>query len=544
MRSSGNLHSRTGLQLLLLGSVAAGVVGCAIQHHDRFAEAMAGLETRAQLDVPMVAAAFLTSRERGPSPVNSVGAAEPLQRGSKIVVASYQEPEARSPSGPEKNNSTVLPGPQRVDEPRTPKDTGVAQPESKNIPSKLKFDQVIRATLLADNKIRAGLEAITQANADLRTSSLLPNPTLLTDGIFLPLQHWTPDRPGGPPQTDVQVGFPIDWFLFGKRVSAMASATQGVRQSESDYSDLIRTRVRDAAVAFYDVLEAKALLELARADTENLTKLEAATKKAADAGGRPLVDLNRVRLDLLKSQQALREAEAAHAITKAKLRSFLGRTDPDTTFDVEGNLDAPLDGEPLPVEQAYATAQENRPDIQSLRRKVSKAQADSVVERRKAFPQVTPLLGYTRQFQTEVLGVPDADSLTVSVTTTLPFFDRNQGNRAKAESVEVQSNLNLRSGLVDLRAEIVQVVEDFRTAYKSASALAKEQLKLATEVRDSITKAYEAGGRPLIDVLDAQRNYRETYRLYISSRANYWRSLYKFSAAIGKQIQPHDEQPH
>src|SRR5260370_14390131 len=239
MRPPGNPHSRAGLQLLLLGSVAAGVAGCAIQHHDRFAEAMPGQETRAHLEVPMVAAAFLTSRERGPSPVNSVGTAESPGVDRHLVAASYQEPEPGSPSGQEKNNSVVLPGPQRVDEPRAPKDTGVAQPESKNLPSKLTFDQVISATLLADNKIRAGLEAITQANADLRTSSLLPNPSLLVDGLLLPLRRFTPDQTGGPPHTDVLVSFPIDWFLFVKRVSAMANARLGVRQSERDYADLI-----------------------------------------------------------------------------------------------------------------------------------------------------------------------------------------------------------------------------------------------------------------------------------------------------------------
>ena len=44
----------------------------------------------------------------------------------------------------------------------------------------MSLDQAIGATLLADPKIRAGLEAIHQANADLLTSSLPPNPTLVT----------------------------------------------------------------------------------------------------------------------------------------------------------------------------------------------------------------------------------------------------------------------------------------------------------------------------------------------------------------------------
>ena len=93
-----------------------------------------------------------------------------------------------------------------------------------------------------------------------------------------------------------------------------------------------------------------------------------------------------------------------------------------------------------------------------------------------------------------------------------------------------------KPALVDLRAEIEEAVRDFSTAYQNARSVAQEQLKLAAEVRDSITKAYDAGGRPLIDVLDAERSYRDTYRLYISSRANYWRSVYKYNSAIGKQV--------
>ena len=187
---------------------------------------------------------------------------------------------------------------------------------------------------MADPKIRAGFEAIHQANADWLTSSLPPNPTLLTDGIFLPLA--APSRrhnPGGPTQMDVQVGYPIDWFLFGKRAAAMASACLGVRQSEADYADLVRQRVTDDR----DRLlrrgggQRRCSSWPARTPT-NLTRLEAATRKAVDAGGRPVVEFNRVRLDLLKSQQDLREAESALAVAKAKLRAQFGRTDPDPDF--------------------------------------------------------------------------------------------------------------------------------------------------------------------------------------------------------------------
>ena len=383
------------------------------------------------------------------------------------------------------------------------------------------------------------MEVIIQAKADLWTSSLFPNPTMLVDGLMLPTRGVTPERTSGPTQMDVFASYPIDWFLFGKRAAAMSSARLGVRQSESDYADLIRQRVATTATAFYDVVEAKEQLKLAHEDVANLKKVEAITEKAVKVGNRAKVDLDRIRLDMLKSEQAVREAESALEVAKAKLRSLFGRTDPDPAFDVTANIDAPLTAELIPLEKAYALAQENRPDIQSLRWQVDKARADVVVEDRKRFPEVTPAVGYTRQYQGPALAQPDADSWNVSITTTVPLFNRNQGNRMKAQSIAVQNSFNLDGALVDLRAEVTQTYQDFDTAQKNAQAIAQDQKKSAQDVLDKITQSFEApgaGGMRYVDVLDAQRSYRDTYRAYISSRANYWRSAYRFSAAIGKQI--------
>jgi cobalt-zinc-cadmium efflux system outer membrane protein len=408
----------------------------------------------------------------------------------------------------------------------------------------LTLDQAINATLLANPKIRAGLEAINQANADLLTSSLPPNPTFYADGQLLPLTRpFTVDRQGGPPQTDYQLTFPIDWFLFGKRAAAMASAAAGVRVSEADYADLVRQKVTETATAYYDVVEAKALLDLARRDVENLRRVESALKKAVDAGGKPVVDLNRAKLETIKSEQDLREAEKTLAVAKAKLRALLGRRDRDEEFDVTGTLEGALTAQPLPVEEALALADENRPDIRSLRLQIEKAGREVHAEKTKAYPQVSPQLGYTHQFQQKAIGFPDADSWLMSVSMTLPVFDRNQGNIAKAKSTLAQNAFNLEAGLVDLRSEIVEVVQEFRTAYRNAGAVGEEQVRLARDVRDAIEKAYQAGGRTFLEVLDAEREYRETYRTYINNRANYWRAVYRFSSAIGKQVRAYDEHP-
>jgi cobalt-zinc-cadmium efflux system outer membrane protein len=134
------------------------------------------------------------------------------------------------------------------------------------------------------------------------------------------------------------------------------------------------------------------------------------------------------------------------------------------------------------------------------------------------------------------MGNPDVSLMGAGIAVAIPLFDRNQGKRAKADSLAAQSRYELQTGLIELRSEIEQVAQALTTAQQTAASVAQDELRLAEDVRDSIRRAYQVGGRPLIDVLDAQRNYRETYRTYISSRANYWRALYKYNSAIGKQV--------
>jgi cobalt-zinc-cadmium efflux system outer membrane protein len=214
----------------------------------------------------------------------------------------------------------------------------------------------------------------------------------------------------------------------------------------------------------------------------------------------------------------------------------MGRADTDPEFDVVGPLDGDVAAKPLPPEEAFAVALDNRPDLTALRLRVRQAQAEAEAERRKGYPTVAPMVGYTRQYQRKAIGEPDARSYTVALIMSLPANDWNQGNRAKALSVATQSQYELNAGIVALRAEVIQADQELRTTAANAKAVAEEQLKLAAQVRDSINTAYEAGGRPLIDVLDAQRNYRETYRIYITSRAGYGRAVVRYNATLGRQV--------
>ena len=152
------------------------------------------------------------------------------------------------------------------------------------------------------------METIRQAQGDFVTSSLLPNPTLQVNGDFLPLRQFTPAQPGGPPELDVIATFSIDWWLFGKRAAAMASARLGVSVSNADYCDQVRQRMANTASAFYNVHEAKAMLKLAQEDLESLSRVEKITQAGVRIGGAGTIEAERIRLSVLDAQREVRSA--------------------------------------------------------------------------------------------------------------------------------------------------------------------------------------------------------------------------------------------
>lgn len=403
-------------------------------------------------------------------------------------------------------------------------------------PKEFTLNQAVQAALKSDPRISAALENISQAEADLITAGLIPNPQINTDVQLMPLNRpFTVDRQGGPPQFDFNVAMPIDWFLFGKRAAAVASGEQGVEAASADFANTVRLRISATIAAFYDVLEMQAMLGVAHENQSNLARMEKIILNRVALGGVGTIEADRIKLSIFSGHREIHARELDLASALNRLRALLG-IEGNIPIKVKGTLEVDTPVKPIESEAAFKWAEENRPDLNALRRQLDKADADINLQESKAYPQVAPTIGYSRQFQQQAIGFPDANSWMAGVNVSVPIFDRNQGNIAKAKSVKNQTRFNLQAQLVDLRAEIDQAVKTFASSYQFLTNDDPGQLEAAKNVRDKITQAYELGGKTLIEVLDAQRTYLETYRVHISGRSGYWHSLNQLNAAIGKEI--------
>lgn len=403
-------------------------------------------------------------------------------------------------------------------------------------PQVIALPQAIHECMYSNLRIQAKGEKVYQAMADLRTDSLIPNMQLFADYQLVPLQNTDINHQAGPPQWDLLVTMPVDWLLFGKRVAAIEASRLNVDVAQFDLADFARLRVADTVAAFYELLAAQELFRLAKEEVADLTRIEGIIRKQAAAGGAPAIDADRARLAVLDATREAHHAELAVAVAKAKLRPLLGRSAADPDFTITGTLTIAQPAKPPALADVLALAEQNRPDLHSDRRSVDQAWAALRRERRKAKPTVSVQSGLSAQVQQRITGFPDAVLYDVGLTTSLPFTDRNQGGILKAESQIRESALALQADLHDARAEVERALEEYRDAYEHAITDDAESLKTAKDILEKMEAAYRAGSRKLLEVLDAQRAYRERVKITVMNQSEYWQALNKLNAAVGVPV--------
>jgi cobalt-zinc-cadmium efflux system outer membrane protein len=167
------------------------------------------------------------------------------------------------------------------------------------------------------------------------------------------------------------------------------------------------------------------------------------------------------------------------------------------------------------------------------RRQVTQADAEWLSQQKQAYPTLALTAGYTLQIQRKAIGFPNAHSYDLALETQLPTCDRNQGNIAKARAAAAAARDRLAAREAQVRAEVERALADYRTAYEIVVRANPDYLAMARRVRDRIDAQYEAGECTLLELIEAQKDFRDTARIGISSRAAYWRSLYRLRTAAG-----------
>ena len=317
-----------------------------------------------------------------------------------------------------------------------------------------------------------------------------------------------------------------------KRELRLETAKEGTQIAGSQHEDLERNLIFNLRSVFVQTLQAKAVLELARADLEYYDKIIDISRNRFKAGDIAQIDLDRIELLRVQYEVEIQNAIVNLRTSKIMLLQLIDERTPVDQFDVTGEFDWSSALQPL--DDYRQIALDNRPDLRAAIEGIEQAKTNHklAVSNGSTDPTYSTWYSYNPAFNNPY----GRYTLGASVSIPLRVFDRNQGEK-KRTLIDIDRSRETEE------AAKAQVFSDVDSAYelvRSNIALLKPYKEKyrdqATRVRDTVTFAYQHGGASLMDFLNAQSDYRVVQLAYLQLVGSYLTAAGQMNLALGREV--------
>jgi cobalt-zinc-cadmium efflux system outer membrane protein len=395
----------------------------------------------------------------------------------------------------------------------------------------LTWDQVKARFEAANPALKADALGVDEMKAAETTAFLRPNPqfTAATDGTQIASHNgvWQPLA-----GTQYQGTFSYLHERDRKRELRLESAREGTQISASQHADLERNLLFDLRAAFVQTLQAKAVLELAKADLAYYDNIIQISRERFKAGDIAQIDLDRIELLRVQYEAEIQAALVNLRTSKIQLLQLLNDRTPVEQFDVTGAFDFADDLKPL--DDFRQIALDERPDLRAALQAVQQAQTNHKLAQANGSTDPTFSGWYT--WNPSFNNPNDQQTLGLSVSIPLRIFDRNQGEKQRTQ-IDIGRNQQLTEAA---RAQVFSDVDSAYAQVESNLALLrpyKAQYKeQSTRVRDTVTYSYQHGAASLMDFLNAQSDYRAVQLAYLQLIGSYLTAAGQLNLAVGREV--------
>jgi cobalt-zinc-cadmium efflux system outer membrane protein len=397
----------------------------------------------------------------------------------------------------------------------------------------LSWDQVKARFEAANPTLKADALNVDELRAEEITAFLRPNPqfTAATDATQIAPRNgvWKPTA-----GTDFVPTLSYLHERDRKRELRLQSAKEGTQIAASQHEDLKRTLEFTLRAAFVNTLEAKAILELAKADLEYYDHIIQISRDRFKAGDIAQIDLDRIELQRVQYESEIQTAMVNLRTAKIQLLQLLNDRTPVEQFDVTGLFD--FSDSLKPLDDFRQDALDTRPDLRAALETIQQSQTNHKLAIANGSTDPTFSGWYTYNSSNNN---PNAiQTLGLSVNVPLRIFDRNQGEKqrtqidiGKSQQTSEATRAQVFSDVDSAYAQIesnVELLKPFKAKYKDQS----------TRVRDTVTYSYEHGGASLIDMLSAQSDYRQLQLTYLQLIGSYLNAAGQLNLAVGREVIP------
>jgi outer membrane protein, heavy metal efflux system len=360
------------------------------------------------------------------------------------------------------------------------------------------------------------------ANAAIQTAAMKPNPSVGGGPGY-------ESGDQGPFTMAFNFSLPIE--TAGKRSYRIANATHLSLASRLELAQtawVVRSRLRSALVDYLFAVQAAGLLR----KEENLRSMYVdLTETRFRAGEIPLPDLTTARIDLTALRQTLSVAEGQVHTTHAALAAALGIPESGLTTKtlVWPDADKPPAPAALPPQVMRAAAVRNRLDVQRALEQYQAAQEALQLQVALQYPDINLGPGYNYE--------ESANFIALSLSTVLPFRNRNEGPIAEAEAQRKIAGAQLLSVQSTVIADTDKALHQYAAAYATQKE-ASHSMEQLEEQQQSAMRMQQSGETDQLTVVAAELQTSVAERARLDALHQAQLSLGLVEDALQRPISP------
>lgn len=361
-------------------------------------------------------------------------------------------------------------------------------------------DEAVARAVVANPGLKAARERVEMARGEYRRRSSANNPTLSIGGTLVPQRKAGEDTESQLPDTDetyVSHVFPTS----GSRAIATRSAQARLEEAQAVYQTAELDLIQQVKQAYVDLQVSQEAVRVYE-DTYRIgVTLTALARRQVEAGAVPETNVIRTQVEEARAEQDIRRAQAERLVREAQLGLLVG-VPAGHRLSASDRLNADVVAPGLAELVAMAVAQ--RPELTGGRSEVAALAQE--VELARA--QRKPDLSVQAQFTDELTNTGNPP---FKASIQLPLWDRGRiaGEVARARAERRSAALGLEQVRRQVEVDVVKALRQFEGARAVLAVFEAEILPRTRTILDRSKLAYVAGTGTVLDILDAQRVFRQ-----------------------------------
>jgi outer membrane protein, heavy metal efflux system len=395
--------------------------------------------------------------------------------------------------------------------------------------ARLTLDQAVQMAVARNQALEAQRLAVQASKADEITAGLKPN-----IGVSFSADGFTPFSPRQLTwdflKNDASYSTSAS-YLFergGKRANRLAVAQATTDVTAKTALDAERTLRFQTSQAFVNVLLAKSTLDLAQQNLKSFSDVVEVNRQRVASGDLAEGEFFKISLQKLQFEQDVSAADVSLVQARASLRQLLGYDAVADDYDVVGDL--AYTAQTVDLENMKRQALDARADLQVAKSNVTLAQNNIALQLSNRARDVSGDVDYSHTGPDNTMGV--------GLSIDLPIHDRNQGNIARSQVQLRQASQSELAARYLVITDVVNAYAAWQTSQKVVSLYQSGYLRQAEQSLEISRYIYQRGAGSLLDLLDAERTYRDTQLGYRQALAAYMTSVQQLNFAVGKQVLP------